>query len=70
MGCSLASFSWDFPDENTSVGCHCLLRDLLTRGPDPSLLFTGGFFTTPTWEAQEALDVNILENQQQKGLYF
>ena len=42
---------WDFPSENTGVGCHVLLQGIfLTWGSNPgslkSLALTGSFFTT------------------------
>ena len=48
---------WDFPGENTGVGCPFFLqRIFLTQGLKPCLLcllaWAGGFFTTSaTWEA-------------------
>ena len=40
--------SWDFPGENTGMGCHCLLQGIfLTLGLNPHLLLlAGGFFPT------------------------
>ena len=39
---------WDFPGENTRVGCHFLLQGIfLTQGSNPvSPILAGRFFTT------------------------
>ena len=46
----MLSCPWDFPGENTGVGCHFLLQGIFpTQGLNPHLLhllhLAGGFFT-------------------------
>ena len=54
-----APLPWDFPGQNTGVGCHSLLQGVFpTQGSNLVPCTAGRFF--PVWATREAPEVSLV----------